>query len=120
MKAIIENCGLDLSLYDITRKKKEFNYLFEDRCNAAKTQIFLDLTFFNTLLCVINMAKDEHDLRRGMQKAFERRTEKNRNVNKIRFTYGFGRLDNNYELDEMQYMIVRQGDNPDSLIYVEL
>ena len=120
MKAIIENCGLDLSLYDITREYKETNRRFEQRCNAAKTQIFLDLAFFNTLLSVINLATNEDDLRSAMQKAFEERNKKNHNVNKIGFTYGFGRLDNNYELEEMQYMKVYQADNPNNLIYVEL
>lgn len=120
MKAIIENCGLDLSLYNITRNKKEFNYRFEARLDMAKTQIFLDLAFFNTLLSVINLATDESDLRSGIHKAFDERGNKNRNPNKIRFTYGFGLLYGRKSTDAMDYMEIHQVGNVERLIYVEL
>ena len=120
MKAIIEHGGLDLKLYDITRVRNETNYLFEGRLAAAKGQIFLDLAFFNHLLDVIYLATDEDDLRDSMRTAFENRKVKNINRNKIPFNFYFGTLPGNSNVDEMDFMEVRQNGNQNRIIYVEL
>lgn len=119
MKAIIENGGLDCTLYKTQRGVNETNVSFENRHNSLKHHLFLDLLFFTQILEVINIKSgDKEELSENMKMLFVKRTRRNLHGMDRTFSYDF--LTDGEGVDsEIMGMEVWQADNPNRLIYVK-
>lgn len=120
MNVIIENGGLDTSLYQTYQYSNETEEQFKKRLRFEERKRCEDMMFFMEILRVINHSDTEEELRHSMNILFSERVKRNLHNQFRVFTYDFNGGTPEHDFEDVKYMEVWQAGNSQRLMYVEL
>ena len=118
MKVIIENGGLDCSLYNTKQHIVESSFDYVERKRRMREFRCSDLLFLNQMIATINSADYEEELRARMGNLFSERMLRNLHGEQRSFRYVFNGGTPEHDFEDVNSMEVFQTGNDKRLLIV--